>query len=147
MKTISPNCIRYALLAAVILLTSVPAQAQCTYDPAAANVIGQPDFTSNTNNNGGISASSLANPNSVAVDPTSGKLFVADSSNHRVLRYSSAAAMTQGRAAEAVFGQPDFASNTPALTQSGMHFPIAVFVDSAGRLWVADYRQSPHIAL
>lgn len=103
---------------------------------AAVNVIGQPNFNSNSP---GTTASTQNQPSGVAVDPTTGKVFVADFSNNRVLRYSSAAAQSTGQAAEAVFGQPNFTANAAAITQSGMNGPTSVFVDGAGRLWVADY--------
>lgn len=102
---------------------------------AAVNVIGQPNFTSNSS---GTSATTLNRPAGVAIDSITGKVFVAEYSNHRVLRYSSAVAQATGQAAEAVLGQPNFISNTPALSQSGMDTPIGIFVDGGGRLWVAD---------
>jgi hypothetical protein len=58
----------------------------------AAAVYGQPDFTSNDSNNGGLSATSLYGPEAVAVD-ASGDLYVTDSYNNRVLYYSAMAAV------------------------------------------------------
>lgn len=53
----------------------------------ASQVYGQPGiFTSNYANNGGVSASSLSTPIGIALD-SSGKLYVADSANNRVLVY------------------------------------------------------------
>jgi streptogramin lyase len=75
----------------------------------------------------------------VAVDPTTGKLFVADRNNNRVLRFSSAAKLTSGAAAEAVLGQPDDTTNTSGLSAVKMSTPVRLFVDAAGRLWVSDY--------
>jgi hypothetical protein len=46
-------------------------------DAVADAVFGQPDFTSNTANNGGRSASSLSRPNGVAVD-AAGNTYVVD---------------------------------------------------------------------
>ena len=68
----------------------------------------------------------------------SAKVFIADSNIVRVTRYSSMAAMLNGQAAEAVLGQPDFISSGVALTQNGMNQPNGIFVDAAGRLWVAE---------
>ncbi|MEE8254104.1 MAG: hypothetical protein V3S58_00675, partial [Nitrosomonadaceae bacterium] len=45
-----------------------------------------PNFTSNTANNDGVSASSLHGPHGVAVD-TAGNVYVADLYNNRVLVY------------------------------------------------------------
>ena len=79
-------------------------------DPSADRVFGQPDFTSNLNNNGGLSASSLYIATGVAVD-AQGNLYVADLFNHRVLEYDTPA--TTDAVADRVFGQPDFTSNIP----------------------------------
>ncbi len=104
----------------------------------ADGVLGQPDFTSNTVNNGGISASSMDNTRGVAVDLNTGKVFVADDDNNRVLRFSATDAFTNGSPAEAVLGQSDFTSNSSATTQSGMNGPRGLLVDNNGNLWVAD---------
>jgi hypothetical protein len=57
-----------------------------TTDTVADVVLGQPNFTSNTANNGGVSASSLHGPHGVAID-TAGNVHVADLYNNRVLVY------------------------------------------------------------
>ncbi|RMH57251.1 MAG: hypothetical protein D6679_06960 [Candidatus Hydrogenedentota bacterium] len=107
-------------------------------DPRTADtVIGQPDFTTNGANQGGLSANSLSTPFDVAVDP-SGAIAVADFNNNRVLYYRNVTAADTG--ADIVFGQPDFdraAATFPpnANTLSG---PGGVAFDSAGRLYVAD---------
>jgi sugar lactone lactonase YvrE len=103
---------------------------------AANLVLGQPNFTTNT---GGTSASKMYFPYSVAVDPTTGKMFVADFVNNRVLRFAGGASLANGAAAEAVLGQPNFATTSAGTTQSKMQTPSGVFVDASGRLWVADY--------
>ncbi len=60
-----------------------------TNGTTAAMVFGQGgSFTSRSCNNGGLSASSLCDPVGLAVD-ASGDLFVADTSNCRVLEYDS----------------------------------------------------------
>jgi hypothetical protein len=105
----------------------------------AALVLGQVDFTSSAV---ATSQSGLYAPLGVAVDPTSGKVFVADSANNRVLRFASLAALNNGAAAEAVLGQPDFTSNASATSQSGMRGPWNLTVDSSGQLWVADSQNS-----
>ncbi len=59
----------------------------------ADQVYGQPDFTSATPNNGGISASSInQEPLGVAVD-TFGDLYLADYQNNRLLAYDSSTLM------------------------------------------------------
>jgi len=78
------------------------------------------------------------------VDPVSGKLFVADSANLRILRFSSTAAYQSGTEAEAVLGQENFTSasaNRGQVTPSAntLNYPSNITFDSSGRLWVADY--------
>lgn len=68
----------------------------------ADRVFGQPDFTSREPNHGGITARSLHRPEAVAVD-AAGNLYVADTRNHRVLRFGRPFASRP--AADAVWGQ------------------------------------------
>src|SRR6266508_4786384 len=107
----------------------------------ASLVLGQPDFTSKAL---ATTASGMNYPTDLAVDPTSGKVFVADHYNHRVLRFASSAALTSGIAAEGVLGHSDFTSYAITFppTASTMSVPTGVTVDTAGRLWVADYNNS-----
>ena len=74
-----------------------------TSDATADRVFGQPDFNSNTSDNGGISADSLAHPAALALD-AQGNLYVADFFNNRVLEYDSP--LITDRSADRVFGQP-----------------------------------------
>ena len=79
----------------------------------AAIVLGQPNMTSNTANNGGVSASSLNGPVGVWSDGT--KILVADSQNRRVLVWN-AWPTANGQAATFVMGQPSFTSTTYGCT-------------------------------
>ncbi len=123
-------------LAPVGLFAQIPSFA------AADLVLGQPDFT--TNNVGSPTATKLIDPRDIAIDPTTGKVFVSDGAANRVLRYATEAALTNGAAAEAVFGQPDFTSDAINAggglipSQNSLFVPIGIFVDGGGRLWVAD---------
>jgi hypothetical protein len=72
-------------------------------------VLGQPDMTINTANNGGVSAQSLYNVSDVFSDGT--RLFVADTYNHRVLQWNTFPT-TSRQPADLVLGQPDMISNT-----------------------------------
>jgi sugar lactone lactonase YvrE len=104
---------------------------------AAANlVLGQVNFTSNALS--ATTASTCNFPNAVTMDPTSGKLFVAERDSRRVLRYANAAALQNGAPAEAVFGQPNFTTTTPNPVISLRMGPSALFFDRSKRLWVAD---------
>jgi len=103
----------------------------------ASRVFGQPNFTSTTPNNGGLSASSLSHPNSVTLD-SSGRLWVADGENNRVLEYDSP---LTSAVANHVFGQPNFTSNTAnngGVSASSLWFPADGAIDGTGRVWVAD---------
>jgi DNA-binding beta-propeller fold protein YncE len=111
------------------------ARAQWINGQNADLVLGQKDFAGNTP---GLADDSLAFPVGVAIDPTTGKLFVADIGNDRVLRWGSVTSLVSGESAEAVFGQPDFTTKGERTTQDGMDFPTDVVVDTAGRLYVAD---------
>ena len=124
----------FALLLALLLPTLANAFVN-TNGQAASLVLGQPDFTTNTD---GTSASGMSLTSGVTVDPTSGKLFIADSSNNRVLRFASTTALSNGAAAEAVLGQPDFTMNTFGTTISKLKYAYAIMVGSDGTLWVAD---------
>lgn len=78
-------------------------------------------------------------PRALAVDPTSGKVFVTDAPNARVLRFASAAALARGERPESVLGQPDFEQSGMRATRAGMYYPIGLAVDAEGRLYVADH--------
>ena len=66
----------------VLIWHSIPT---ANFQPADV-VLGQPDFTSGTPNNGGRSAQSLSLPNAVFSDGK--RIFVAENANHRVLIYN-----------------------------------------------------------
>jgi len=103
-------------------------------------VIGQVNFSASTANQGnGVTPSqtSLSNPSDVFVDST-GRLWVADTGNSRVLLFENAANLFNTPFADRVYGQPDFTTYTAAATQSKLASPTGVCVDPAGVLWVAD---------
>jgi len=71
-------------------------------------VLGQPDFTSNRANNGGVGASTLSS--AVSVDSDGTRLAAAEIFNNRVLVWNTFPT-TIGQPADVVIGQPDFATN------------------------------------
>jgi sugar lactone lactonase YvrE len=105
----------------------------------ANRVFGQAlDFTTGTANNGGVSATSLSGPSGVAVD-SSGRLYIADSGNNRVLEYDSPLA---SQTANRVFGQAlDFATGTVnkgGVSETSLANPWGVAVDTGGHLFIGD---------
>jgi sugar lactone lactonase YvrE len=108
-------------------------------DQSAAAVYGQPDFTSNTGNNGGRSESSLLGPVYVAIDPNSGRLYVADAGNSRILEYNDPLSSTT---ANRVFGQGgDFASGDPnkgGVSANSLNDVAGVACDDFGNLFAGD---------
>ncbi|HJW19392.1 MAG TPA: hypothetical protein VJ571_02395, partial [Candidatus Nitrosotalea sp.] len=96
-------------------------------------------FTSNTANNGGISASTLNFPQGLTFD-SSGNLWVADAFNNRILEYLTP--FTNGQSASHVLGQSGFTTRVSTASQGGLHLLEPAFVgiifDSSGNLWVTD---------
>ena len=108
----------------------------------AVLVIGQPDFFSNSCDSGGVTSSTLCNPQGLAVDKAN-NLYVADTNNNRVLQYISP--FTTGTVADKVFGQASFAGsacNSPAEGAATMCTPTGVALDTLGNLYVADFSNS-----
>ena len=130
-----------AACAALGLAGNAAASGSWSSGQAANVVLGEPNFTTGSGNN--MSASNMNGVDGVAVDPTTGKLFVSDNGN-RILRFSSAAAAQNGAAAEALFGQNNFttggsnAGNGAVASAFSLRTSQQMVVDPAGRLWVAD---------
>ena len=115
-----------------------------TTDTTADLVFGQGgSFTSDTVNNGGLSANSLNAPEGVALD-AGGNLYVADFNNNRVLEYSTP--LTTDTTADLVFGQGgSFTSDTVnngGLSANSLNAPEGVALDAGGNLYVADSRNN-----
>jgi sugar lactone lactonase YvrE len=123
------------LLALMTAAALAPSALALTNGQPASLVLGQSDFV---NSISAATQSGMNQPQGVAVDPTTGKVFVVDALNHRVLRFGSTAALSNGASAEGVLGQLTFTSSVSATTQSGLSAPAGLAMDSAGRLWVAD---------
>lgn len=107
---------------------------------AATLVLGQPDFTTATRNKG--FGNRFDQPTGVAIDPLTGKLFVSDSANNRILRFSNPNALANGNRPEIVIGQINFsgaaANGGGGATRGTLNGPYGITVDFKGRLWVAD---------
>lgn len=118
----------------VLIWSALPTSAQ----EAANIVLGQPDMTSNAANNGGVSLSSLSDPECVFSDGT--RLLVCDTGNHRVLIWNSIPT-ADNQAADVVVGQTDGTSNTAnagaAVSALGLDSPYIALIASS-KLLVAD---------
>jgi uncharacterized protein (TIGR03437 family) len=116
--------------------------------------IGQATFSSNTPNQGGVSASTLSFTSGssllqafIAFD-TAGNLWVSDAGNNRVLRFNAnslTSTASSGPAADIVLGQADFVTGTynpppsnPLLSVSSFSSPSGIAFDAAGRLFVGE---------
>jgi uncharacterized repeat protein (TIGR01451 family) len=114
----------------VMIWNSIP-----TTNGAPADVVlGQPNFTSSAP---ATSATGMNSPWGVWVART-GELLVADFENNRVLVWNSVPT-TNGAPANRVIGQPNFTSNGPATSASGMYGPQGVSVSPAGELAVGEF--------
>ena len=96
-------------------------------------VIGQPDMNTVS---AGTSASKFNSPNAAYIDPVTGKLFIVDYGNHRLLIYNHIPT-TNGEGANVVVGQPNFNSSAWGVLNSRLFFPYDVVV-AQGKLIVAD---------
>ena len=111
---------------------------------SASVVFGQPNFVTpnnQANRGGATAANTLYYPRGLGLD-ASGKLYVTDTGNSRVLRY--APPFSNGMAAELVIGQANFtdnAANRNGITPEAntLSNPKGLAVDSAGHLYVADF--------
>ena len=81
-------------------------------------------------------------PRSVAVDPASGAIYVADTGNNRVLAWRNAESFNGAPTADLVIGQRDFYSSRAegpgGSLESGLTSPTSVAVDPSGHLFVVD---------
>ena len=110
-----------------------------TTDEVADTVFGQPNFTSSTANNGGVSAASLSAPSRIEIDAL-GNVYIGDSVNNRVLEYLTP--LTSDTVADVVLGQLNFTSTVFDVSSSNMANPQGVAIDTEGDIYVADRANS-----
>ncbi|MEZ4635963.1 MAG: NHL repeat-containing protein [Caldilineaceae bacterium] len=107
-------------------------------DNVADGLIGQPDYTSNAPNNGGLSGSRLDGPTGLKIDAGK-RLYVADTNNNRVLIFDQ---LNPDGVADGVIGQPDFASNAAnndGLSATSLNAPRGIATDNSYLdLFIAD---------
>ncbi len=108
---------------------------------SAALVVGQAGFNAISCNQGGSvpGAATLCGPQGLAFD-RAGDLYVADTTNNRVLEYNTPLAQTP--AANAVFGPggggKNFGSANAGAGTTGLDLPIGVGLDGANNVYIAD---------
>jgi hypothetical protein len=106
----------------------------------ASVVIGQPDFTSNSPNQGGsVAANTFTNSYGNPVYGA-GKLFVPDYGNNRVLVFNSVPT-SNNAGADYVIGQPDLTSNTAGTSSTVIHGPESVSTNGT-KLMLVDYNNN-----
>lgn len=104
---------------------------------AADLILGQPKFNVNSPNEGAaVSRNSLWLPLGLRIDQY-GALWVADSSNNRVLKWAPLPTVSNA-AASLVVGQPGFVTNGAATTQTGLSDPRDIAIATCGNLTIAD---------
>ena len=104
-------------------------------------VYGQPDFNSNSPNNGGRSERTLQGPTGLTFD-RQGNLWICDTRNHRVVRYPASALDADAPEADLVIGQELLTeggtnSGSP-VGPAGFNTPVGVAFHPDGSLYVAD---------
>jgi sugar lactone lactonase YvrE len=109
-------------------------------DTTADHVLAQGDFTHIGPNH--FDGRQVSGPGAVAIDRSvmPNRLYVADSTNGRVLGWANAEAFKNGDPADLVIGAPDLQTRGSCLpmTASSLCSPGALTVDSAGNLYVGD---------
>ena len=118
----------------VLIWNSIPNESGISADI----VIGQPNMTSNTVNNGGISGKSLRTPRGIHVD-SDGRLYIADYDNHRILVFNSIPT-SNFATADYVIGQPNLTSataNNGGIAANRLYNPTETFTDE-GKLFIGD---------
>jgi DNA-binding beta-propeller fold protein YncE len=111
--------------------------ATLTNGEGAVHVLGQPNFTANFPSAG--TNNGLAVPTDVAYNKNDNVLYVSDRNNHRVLIFDLVN-ITDGEAATAVLGQPDFSTNNQSHpSDSTMQMPYGLAFDASNNgLYVTD---------
>ncbi|WP_353138411.1 hypothetical protein, partial [Pseudopedobacter sp.] len=102
---------------------------QWTNGQDADLVYGQNNYTNTAQ---GIELNQLKTPSHMVVSATTGKVFIADYGNNRILRFGNYNSYTNGAAAE-----------LEITTVSGTTInPIALYLDAGDHLWIVDFFKS-----
>ncbi|MFY8001703.1 MAG: NHL repeat-containing protein, partial [Candidatus Kapaibacteriota bacterium] len=112
--------------------------------PNCEVVFGQTNTTNNLPNaGGGVGAVGLNAPTAVAVNPSTGDIFISDQLNNRILRFAAAHSVpngSHGPSAASVIGQPNFTSNAAGVSQNTLSTPHGIIITPGFfNMWIADY--------
>jgi peptidoglycan hydrolase-like protein with peptidoglycan-binding domain/sugar lactone lactonase YvrE len=104
---------------------------------SSINFLGQDSITSKVST---TTINGLKGPSSLDYSTSTGRLFVADRTNSRIVVYNAATStIVNGANAINVLGQSDYISGTATTTRSGLSFPYALTLDDKNqRLFVND---------
>lgn len=133
---------KFLAVLAVLLAASFVASAQQVINSLPIRAYGAPAaIRLDSANPNLVQGREFAIPHGIAVDPTSGYLYVADTANNRVLGFQNVAAFENAAQASLVIGQPDFLTTTISTITSRpdqLNTPTGIAVDANGNLYVAD---------
>ncbi len=140
---------RFFPLPALFCLVSL-AQAQ-TFNPKPVKALGAPRLLAtqanpaalDSTNPNSVEAKDLYNPTAIALDNSSSppSVYVADTTNNRVLGWKYASQQRSGAPADIVLGQKDFFTTFaqgPGGLTIGLNAPTGLAVDRTGNVYVAD---------
>lgn len=116
-----------AMLVAVLIALFGSDTLAASRDAIADRALGQSSFTTST---AGSGPSNLWSPRGIVVDSATGRIYVPDTQNNRVLGWSSATGFSMGDPATIIVTSDGAGMN--------LQQPSAVAVDRAGNLYVAD---------
>ncbi|MDG2305959.1 MAG: NHL repeat-containing protein [Candidatus Binatia bacterium] len=121
----------------VIAFECAGASCDLPTEATAVRVFGQLDFSQGLRNHGHtgvVGSMTMSFPRGVAV-ASDGTLYVADTGNHRVLRFSDP---WNDPTADVALGQVSLGTGVAGSSSAGLNSPEGVAVDSGGSVWVAD---------
>jgi len=118
-----------------LIFNSIPT----TNGASADVVIGQPDFTTSTSFNGGVSCASISNPQGSYISVTNGRLFLPD--GRRILVFNSIPT-TNFQTADMVIGQPNCTTNGTGTTANTFGSQVRMGPEVNGKLIVGDQGNS-----
>ncbi|MGI0047170.1 MAG: NHL repeat-containing protein [Nitrosotalea sp.] len=98
----------------------------------ASLVLGQYDFTSNSD---GSTQNSMNLPSAIAFD-SAGNLWMTDSLNNRVLKFTHP--FSTGQSASLVLGQENFTTNFVGIANNSLNTPYGIIFDRSENLWITD---------